>query len=84
LRSRDIDTILLVGGSVHVGIASTAYDARDMDFQITVVPECCHGFAEQRAFFMEKVFPRRCNVRSVDAVIAGLTPASVGAHAGEL
>jgi hypothetical protein len=25
-----------------------------------------------------------CNVRSVDAVIAGLTPASVGAHAGEL
>ena len=84
LRSRDIDTILLVGGSVHVGIASTAYDARDMDFQITVVPECCHGFAEQRVFFMEKVFPRMCNVRSVDAVIAGLTPASVGAHAGQL
>lgn len=74
LRSRDIDTILLVGGSVHVGIASTVYDARDMDFQITVVPECCHGFAEQRAFFMEKVFPRVCNVRAVDEVIAGLTP----------
>ena len=45
LRSRDIDTILLVGGSVHVGIAATAYDARDKDFQITIVPECCHGFA---------------------------------------
>ena len=75
LRSRDIDTILLVGGSVHVGIASTAYDARDMDFQITIVPECCHGFAEQRAFFIEKVFPRMCNVRSLDEVIAGLTPA---------
>ena len=28
LRSRDIDTILLVGGSTHVGIASTAYAAR--------------------------------------------------------
>ncbi|MHC9293389.1 cysteine hydrolase family protein [Mycobacterium sp. LTG2003] len=74
LRSRDIDTILLVGGSVHVGIASTVYDARDMDFQITVVRECCHGFPEQRAFFMEKVFPRVCNVRAVDEVIAGLTP----------
>ena len=48
LRSRYIDTILLVGGSVHVGIASTAYDARDKDFQITIVPECCHGFPEQR------------------------------------
>jgi hypothetical protein len=39
------------------------------------VPECCHGFAEQRAFFMEKVFPRMCNVRSLNEVIAGLTPA---------
>ena len=75
LRSRYIDTILLIGGSVHVGIASTAYEARDKDFQITIVPECCHGFAEQRAFFMEKVFPRMCNVRSLDEVIAGLTPA---------
>lgn len=73
LRSRDIDTILLVGGSVHVGIASTAYAARDMDFQVTVVPECCHGFAEQRTFFMEKVFPRMCNVRALDDVIIGLT-----------
>src|ERR1700754_2089126 len=37
LRSRYIDTILLAGGSVHVGIASTAYEARDKEFQITVV-----------------------------------------------
>jgi nicotinamidase-related amidase len=81
LRSRDIDTILLVGGSVHVGIAATAYDARDMDFQITVVPECCHGFAEQRGFFMEKVFPRMCNVRTLDDVIMGLTPQIAAARA---
>lgn len=74
LRSRDIDTILLVGGSVHVGIASTVFDGRDRDFQITVVPECCHGFAEQREFFMAKVFPRICNVRGVEDVIMGLTP----------
>ncbi len=74
LRSRDIDTILLVGGSVHVGIAATAYDARDMDFQITIVPQCCHGLREQREFFMEKVFPRMCNVRTLDDVIMGLTP----------
>jgi nicotinamidase-related amidase len=79
LRSRDIDTILLVGGSVHVGIASTAYEARDKDFQITIVRECCHGFPEQRAFFMDKVFLRMCNVRSVDEVIAGLTPGSMRA-----
>lgn len=81
LRSRDIDTILLVGGSVHVGIAATAYDARDKDFQITIVPECCHGFPEQRDFFMEKVFPRMCNVRTLDDVIMGLTPQVVAAYA---
>jgi hypothetical protein len=44
------------------------------------VPECCHGFPEQRAFFMEKVFPRMCNVRPVDEVVAGLTPAVAAGH----
>jgi nicotinamidase-related amidase len=64
LRSRGIDTVLLVGGSVHVGIASTAFAARDLDFQVIVVRDCCHGFAEQREFFMAKVFPRMCHVRT--------------------
>jgi nicotinamidase-related amidase len=76
LRSRDIDTILLVGGSVHVGIASTAFSARDMDFQVTIVRDCCHGFLEQRQFFMEKVFPRMCRVSTTDDVVAALTGAS--------
>jgi len=77
LRSRDIDTILLVGGSVHVGIASTAFSARDMDFQVTIVSDCCHGFLEQRKFFMKKVFPRMCRVSTVDDVVGALTGASV-------
>ena len=72
LRSRDIDTILLVGGSTHVGIASTAYAARDLDFQVVVVRDGCHGFAEQREFFLDKVFPRMCRVRTVDDVLAAL------------
>jgi len=73
LRSRDIDTILLVGGSVHVGIASTAFAARDMDFQLIVVRDGCHGFTEQREFFMDKVFPRMCRVRSVSEVLQSLS-----------
>lgn len=72
LRSRGVERILLVGGSVHVGIASTAYDARDMDFQVTVVEDCCNGFLEQREFFMRKVFPRMVNVRTRDQVIDAL------------
>ena len=76
LRSRGIDTILLVGGSVHVGIASTAFMARDVDFQVTVVRDGCHGFPEQREFFMDKVFPRMCRVSTVDDVAAALQSAS--------
>jgi nicotinamidase-related amidase len=72
LRSRDIDTILLVGGSTHVGIASTAYTARDLDFQVVVVRDGCHGFPEQREFFLDRVFPRMCRVRTVDEVLAAL------------
>ena len=43
-----------------------------MDFQVTVVRDCCHGFAEQRNFFMDKVFPRMCKVRSADEVLQEL------------
>ncbi|MDP9416741.1 MAG: isochorismatase family protein [Actinomycetota bacterium] len=73
LRARGVDTILLVGGSTHVGIASTAYAARDLDFQVVVVRDGCHGFTEQRSFFLDKVFPRMCRVRSVDDVLAALS-----------
>ena len=72
MRSRGADTLLLVGGSTHVGIASTAYAARDLDFQVVVVRDGCHGFAEQREFFLDKVFPRMCRVRTVDDVLAAL------------
>ncbi|MDP9435711.1 MAG: isochorismatase family protein [Actinomycetota bacterium] len=72
LRARDADTVLLVGGSTHVGIASTAYAARDLDLQVVVVRDGCHGFAEQREFFLDKVFPRMCCVRTVDEVLAAL------------
>ena len=73
LRARGVDTLLLVGGSTHVGIASTAYSARDLDFQVVVVRDGCHGFAEQRAFFLDKVFPRMCRVRTVRDCLDALT-----------
>ncbi len=76
LRSRNIDTILLVGGSTHVGIAATAFTARDMDLQVTVVRDGCHGFVEQREFFLDKVFPRMCRVSTVDEVAAALSGAA--------
>ncbi len=75
LRSRGADTVLLVGGSTHVGIAATAYAARDLDLQVVVVRDGCHGFREQRQFFLDRVFPRMCRVRTVDEVLAALPEA---------
>ena len=77
LRARDIDTILLIGGSTHVGIASTAFAARDLDFTVVVVRDALTGFPEQRNYFVESVFPRMALVRTVEQVLTALgEPAS--------
>ncbi|MGB3483574.1 MAG: isochorismatase family protein [Mycobacterium sp.] len=73
LRRRGVDTIVLVGGSTHVGIAATMYAARDMDFQVLVASDGCHGREPQRSFFMEEIFPRACRVRTTAEVIAAVT-----------
>jgi nicotinamidase-related amidase len=78
LRARDIDTILLVGGSTHVGIAATAFAARDMDFHVVVVSDGCFGFADQKHYFLAKVFPRMARVRTVEEVSRMLQTAVSG------
>ncbi len=72
LRCRGIDTVLLVGGSTHVGVASTAYAARDMDYQVVVVRDGLTGQQPQRDFFTDHVFPRICRVRTVAETLAAL------------
>jgi nicotinamidase-related amidase len=72
LRTRGIDTVMIIGGSTHVGIASTVYAGRDMDYNMVVVRDACTGFEEQREFFFERVFPRMCRVRRVADAIAML------------
>lgn len=72
LRARGIDTVLLIGGSTHVGIASTAFAARDMDLNVVVVRDALTGFAAQREYFVEHVFPRMARVRTVDLVLGSV------------
>lgn len=74
LRTRGVSTVLVVGGSTHVGVASTVYAGRDMDFDMVVVRDCLTGFTEQREFFVHEVFPRVCRVRTCAQVIAALEP----------
>jgi nicotinamidase-related amidase len=70
LRARGIDTIIISGGAVDVGVASTVYAARDLDYNVIVVRDACsNSHADSMAAFMNTVFPRMARVRSTDQVL---------------
>lgn len=70
LRSRGLDTVILSGGSIEVGVASTVYAARDMDYHVIVVRDACSSsFDDVGKIFMEKVFPRMTRVRTTDQLL---------------
>jgi nicotinamidase-related amidase len=89
LRARGIDTILLCGGSTDVGIASTAYAARDLGYHQIILRDCCHSERPgAQDFFMDRVFPRMGRVMAADAAIglmgaAGASAPSAPAGAGQ-
>lgn len=70
LRSRGIDTIIISGGAVDVGVASTVYSARDHDYNIIVVRDACsNSHDDSMAALMNTVFPRMGRVRTTDQVL---------------
>lgn len=70
LRSRGIDTIIISGGAVDVGVASTAYSARDHDYNLIIVRDACsNSHEDSMAAFMDTVFPRMARVRTTEQVI---------------
>jgi nicotinamidase-related amidase len=74
LRVRGIETIIIAGGSTDVGIASTLFGARDLDYGIVVAKDCCYSMrGNNNEFFMQRVFPRMGRVMSNDQIIALLT-----------
>ena len=75
LRVRGIGTIVIAGGSTDVGIASTVFAARDLDYGIVVVRDCCYSTrGPNNDFFMERVFPRMGRVMTTDQAVALMTP----------
>lgn len=71
LRSRHIDTLLLTGGSTDVGIAATAYHARDLGYNQVFVRDCCHSERPgAQEFCMDRLFPRMGRVLTADQAIA--------------
>jgi len=71
LRTRGIDTVIISGGSTDVGVASTLYSARDLDYNMIVANDACGTSHDQRAhdMLMELVFPRMSRVRTTDQVL---------------
>jgi nicotinamidase-related amidase len=74
LRVRGIGTLVIAGGSTDVGIASTAFAARDLDYGIVVVRDCCYSTrGPNNDFFMDRVFPRMGRVMTADQAVALMT-----------
>jgi len=69
-RTAGVDTILMAGGATHIGIASTAYSARDYSYSQIILSDAIHGSPAIDAFFLEKVFPSFCRVMTVEETIA--------------
>lgn len=70
LRSRGIDTIIISGGAVDVGVASTAYAARDLDYNLIIVRDACsNSHEDSMTAFMNTIFPRMARVRTTDQVL---------------
>jgi ureidoacrylate peracid hydrolase len=70
LRVRGLDTIVLAGGSTDVGVASTAFAARDLDLGLVIVRDACYSMrGNNQDFFMERVFPRMGRVMTVDEAV---------------
>jgi ureidoacrylate peracid hydrolase len=71
LRSRSIDTIIISGGSTDVGVTSTVYSGRDLDYNMIVVRDACGTSHDQRAHdvLMDLIFPRMSRVRTTDQVL---------------
>lgn len=70
LRTRKIDTIILAGGSTDVGVASTAYAARDLDYNLVIASDACSSpEQDNHDQFMRRAFPRMARVRTATQII---------------
>jgi nicotinamidase-related amidase len=70
LRARNVDTLVLCGGSTDVGIAATAFAARDLDYDLVIVSDACTSpEQDNHAQFMKRIFPRMARIRTTAEVL---------------
>jgi ureidoacrylate peracid hydrolase len=73
LRTRGADTIILCGGSTDVGVAATAFAARDFGYNLVVAADACTSpEQDNHDQLMLRIFPRMARVRSTDRIVGML------------
>jgi ureidoacrylate peracid hydrolase len=73
LRARSVRTIILCGGSTDVGVAATAYAARDLDYNLVIASDACTSpEQDNHEQFLRRVFPRMARVRATVQIVAML------------
>lgn len=74
LRSRKIDTLIIAGGSTDVGVASTAFAGRDLDYNLVFARDACSSpEKDNHDQLMDRIFPRMGRVRTATEIVAMLT-----------
>jgi nicotinamidase-related amidase len=67
LQDAGVDTVILAGISTSGVVLSTVMEAHDLDYRTFVLADGCADFdAEVHAFLLEKIFPRRGHVITLD------------------
>jgi nicotinamidase-related amidase len=75
LRRHRIEHLLFAGGNTDIGVASTAYAARDRDFNLVFLKDALRSRREGVSeFLLERVFPVFSRVMTVDAAIELMKP----------
>ena len=70
LRARGVDTVILSGGSTDVGIASTAFAARDSGYNLVIASDACTSpEMDNHTQLMKRVFPRMARVRTTAQIL---------------
>ncbi len=73
LRSQGIEHLVLTGIATSGVVLSTLRLAADLDYQITVLSDCCHDMDEEvHRVLLEKVFPLQSDVMSSQQWIENL------------
>lgn len=73
LRTRGADTLVLCGGSTDVGVAATAFAARDLDYNLVIASDACTSpEQDNHEQLMRRVFPRMARIRTTAQVLAML------------